>query len=400
MTETEWIVENRPSTGHPVFWLTFEPEVIIIREEKGLSGENPSREVQDLARQVTANCHASDADHAGSFSLCGLLLRLRDYYKWENGLEPWSEVPAPAVLAWVEEREKLWEEIQGSRTNPLLWRGRKVDPFDSETLNADLGELGYYYGAGLAAFMKPSFFLGKILEARVLGHFSVVYLGGELARDLFTVPAQTRGRDIIARRRPLAAYLWDTIMYSGSSRKRAADLALRVYGLERPDLAKPPSEWAPRFEKLLDGEIEAFVRHEYGEATDTVFPREDWQVLVGANPHSRLELMARQIKDLLADTSDEGRLGFIIRERRLASLAIYVSLLDGLAALLFPEMVPAFDRFLEDQDWEGIEGARLAARERVRNMAEQFRAMAVQGRDRPQWLAARVEEDFYRPLGL
>ena len=43
--------------------------------------------------------------------MCGLLLRLRDLYKWEHGMPPWIEAEAPEVLGWIEERENLWEEI-------------------------------------------------------------------------------------------------------------------------------------------------------------------------------------------------------------------------------------------------------------------------------------------------
>ncbi|MGA2402714.1 MAG: hypothetical protein ABSG91_13580, partial [Syntrophobacteraceae bacterium] len=41
-------------------------------------------EISDLQRQVQKNCDISDARHAGVYSLCGLLLRMRDLYKWEH----------------------------------------------------------------------------------------------------------------------------------------------------------------------------------------------------------------------------------------------------------------------------------------------------------------------------
>ena len=45
-------------------------------------------EISDLQRQVQKNCDISDARHAGVYSLCGLLLRMRDLYKWEHRMVP------------------------------------------------------------------------------------------------------------------------------------------------------------------------------------------------------------------------------------------------------------------------------------------------------------------------
>jgi hypothetical protein len=48
------------------------------------------KELKSFTRQVLRNCDISDADHAGFYSICGLALRLRDLYKWENQLPPWG----------------------------------------------------------------------------------------------------------------------------------------------------------------------------------------------------------------------------------------------------------------------------------------------------------------------
>ncbi|MBU2549022.1 MAG: hypothetical protein KKB20_11450 [Proteobacteria bacterium] len=358
-------------------------------------------ELEALRGQVLANCHRSDARYAGSFSLCGLLLRLRDYYKWEHDLAPWAEVDSPEVLGWVDERETLWESIQGQEPADLVWRGRRVNPFETEVLNQDLAELGFYYGAGYAAFLKPSFFLARVLDEYEMDGFRVTYLDDEIARDLFTVPAQILGREIVARIRPLAAYFWDSILYAGAWRRTAWSLALAAHGLARDDLTGPAEEWAPRFREMLIEEMAAFVWHEYGEATEPTLSRTRWRALVGANPYSRIELLARTLKDLLADVGDQGRLRFIITNRRVGSLGIYVAQLDGLAARLFPEIGPAFDRFLKEQDWEDMEAARSRAWKRVSGLGRDLMDLAEKSADRPgDWLAARVEEVFYQPLGL
>ena len=48
-------------------------------------------DIEKIKNQVQRNCDISDSKHAGLFSVCGLALRLRDLYKWDNGLAPWVE---------------------------------------------------------------------------------------------------------------------------------------------------------------------------------------------------------------------------------------------------------------------------------------------------------------------
>jgi len=360
-----------------------------------------SLEVESLRRQVMDNCHRSDARYAGAFSLCGLLLRLREYYKWETGRPPWIEAEPQEVLAWIDARESLWETVQDQEMAPLSWRGREIDCFDGDQINQDLAEDGLFYGSGFAAFLKPSFFLGRVVGQRRLGNYKVVYLGEEIARDLFTVPAQTQENQIVARLGPLAAYLWDCILHAGASKQKALETALSAYGLSLAEVKGPNRTWTPKFRAMLNREIEPYVRHEYAEATDEVFPRSEWRALIAAHPHTRTELMARNIKDLLAETGEGGRLDFIIKQRRLGSLGFFAAQLDGLAARLFAELGPAFQVFLRDRDWAVIEAARQKARTRATTMAGQLVSMLQEDRRRTaEWLPEKVEEVFFRPLGL
>ena len=376
-----------------------QPEIKIKEPANRLDLDS---EVESLRVQIQANCHRSDARFSGSFSLCGLLLRLRDYYKWEQGLPPWGEADTPRVLSWIEAREELWDRLTEEELKHLTWRGRNLDPFDSDGINTDLARQGWYYCSGYAAFLKPSFFLGRVYQRESLNGFEVVYLDNEIARDLFTVPAMTRDSVILARLRPLAAYVWDSILHAGASRRKAMDMALAVYGLSRPDLSKPAPTWAPRLTAMLKREIEPFVRHEYGEATDQTFPRKQWQTIISGYPHTRIELMARTIKDLLADTGDKGRLKFIIENGRVGSLGVFLAQLDGMPARLFPEIQPAFDRFLRNKDWREIETARLKARDRAQAMACDLLELLdrSKGDQCAQWLTDQVEKVFYQPLGL
>ena len=51
-----------------------------------------------LLKTIKHNCDISDARDNGIYSICTLVLKLRNLYKWEHGLEPW-EVEQGFVLA-------------------------------------------------------------------------------------------------------------------------------------------------------------------------------------------------------------------------------------------------------------------------------------------------------------
>jgi hypothetical protein len=354
--------------------------------------------IHNLGQQIMGNCHRSDARFAGSFSLCGLLLRLRDYYRWEHGMAPWEEFDNTAILNWIEKREELWETRLEDELSPLCWNGDEIDPFDARTVNRHLE--GYHYSAGYAAFLKPSFVLAKIDRQEQHGSFTIIYLGEELARDLFTSPAQTRETVIVARRRPLAAYLWDMILHGPPSRRQALDQGLIRYGLGCGRHNPRDRNWIAGFESLLNIEMESHVRHELGEATDLVFPRKDWQTIIGRFPQTRIELMARSLKDLLGDTGPQGRLKFIVDQRRMASLDIYVAEMEGLRALIFPELDEAYHRFLKDPNWDIIESVRETAYIKVTRMAR-FVVGLMQGSGHtPEHFTEQIETHLYQPLGL
>ena len=98
---------------------------------------------QDIARQVLHNCDVSDAKHAGIYSVCGLALRLRDLYKWDQGLNPWEEKDAAQILDWIGTKEDLWETLADDDYELLAIQGERFDPFDTRPINAAL-ESGAY----------------------------------------------------------------------------------------------------------------------------------------------------------------------------------------------------------------------------------------------------------------
>ncbi len=73
--------------------------------------------MNEFTNGVRFNCDVTDAKHAGIYSVCGLVMRLRDLYKWEHRLPPWQEDASDKVLEWIGEKETHWETLMSATSN-------------------------------------------------------------------------------------------------------------------------------------------------------------------------------------------------------------------------------------------------------------------------------------------
>jgi hypothetical protein len=362
-------------------------------------------DAQALARQVRENCEICNCRHAGGYSLCGLLLRLRNLYKWEHGLQPWEEPETSAALDWVAAKEASWEALAEEAFRPLEIGRASLDPLDAAAVNRRLRGSGLIYGAGYGWGLRPSFFLGRLTARRRVGGHTVLMVGLELARDLFSAPAMLSEDIVVARAEPAAAFLWDRLHDVKKSGQPALLAALAAYGLTESGVSVDGLRAA--FPSLLAAELESYIRHEIGELDDTGFPRDGFRKLVVRFPGGRVELVARAVKDALADTGPRGRLAYIIGGRRLGSLGLYVAFLDGVRKLVLAQIPAAFRAFREsdDGDWSLIEAARREAYDSARGLAARLLAVLAEAQDGnvdrdDDWARSEIEERVIKPLGI
>ena len=349
-----------------------------------------------LIRQVLHNCSISDCRYAGTYSVCGLALRLRDLYKWEKGLEPWVEGDSSVVLEWIGEKEEEWDKLEGQEFAGITVAGKTYDPFDVEGLNGYLAPHGLFYGAGYVQGLKPSFLLADLVEAREVEGLPVYVLGREHARDLLTVPALSQGNSILIRKESAKVFLWNLIFFLKKSSREALRFALEQYGV--PD--HHPKALKENFARICEDEVETYVYHELGELRDTAFDREVWRDIVAAFPHSVIEFFVRAVKDILADTHEHGKLSYIIREKKAASFALYAAFLDGLRKLLFPELAEAFKAFRSTHQWQAVEEARWSGYCAARAHAEAITEIYRTGKEDMAWVAKKIEKTVLGPLGI
>ena len=347
---------------------------------------------QELIKTVLYNCDVSDACHAGAYSICGLALRLRDLYKWENGLEPWIEKDSAQILDWIDAREKKWETLADAPFEKLPLNGIRHDPFEVSRINRILIPRDMFYGALYAQSLKPMFFMAAIEENLTVEELPVYLLGEEYARDLMTVPALNLDGNIIVRKSSACLHLWDQIVYIKKSGRPALEFALSHLGLR--DFC--PVAIQENLPQLLSAQMDTYIYHEVGEMRQTVFDRDQWRRIIATYPQTTVELLARASKDLLADTHMSGPLRRMIQTRNKVGLALYAAFSDGLLRELFPEIRSAFAEFAQHQNWELIETAVDHGQSNGRWWAERLMQFHAEGlkRDDPDWARDRIEKQF------
>jgi hypothetical protein len=178
--------------------------------------------------------------------------------------------------------------------------------------------------------------------------------------------------------------------------------ALACYGLVNDACVLDREKLIDVFDTIIDQELDIFIFHEVGESQKNMLDSDVLKKIVSAFPASALELVARAVKDILADTHSKGLLGHILAKERKSSLGFYVSFLDGMRKLLCPEINEASKQFWEDGDWSLIEKARLESRMKNEGIAAELQDMCsrLDRGESPDELKVWAEKNVLAPLGL
>ncbi len=215
---------------------------------------------------------------------------------------------------------------------------------------------------------------------------------------MLSVPALSQEGRIYIRREIVEAYLWDRIFFMNRSGKKALNRALSGFGVTEED----PSSLKRHLPEIVRNQIETHIFHELGEILDPAVDRKAWRELLAAFPNTVIELLARTLKDLLADTSVFGTLPCIVRERDKTSLDLFAAFFDGLRRVLCPEMIEAYEKFSARQDWdliaEAIRKVYTTSRKRAGILMDIFLSGKARG-DLP-WAEREIRRALIDPLGL
>jgi len=327
---------------------------------KTSGGARPSDTRADIGKlmptldAVRTNCHISDAQFATNYTLCVYLLKMREYFRWEQGLPFGAVLPHDELTDWLTRREDHWDRLEHHRFGDIPVGSERFSPFDAPAINAALNPLGYVYSSGYGPGMKPVFFMGTLEVLRRHDDYLLLVSGRELARDLAAPPAMSLDGTIFIRRESLRRMLWERIEeWRWNRPANAMQHALECYDFENdPDAS---------LEAMTDNELHTMMLHEIGEVQAGKLLGTEWEDMLAALGHSKEEIMLRAVRDHLADALST--LPGLLAGRNPASLHFYIANLSNMRKELFPQLLAAYEIWTVTGDTREFErlGGRSAA---------------------------------------
>lgn len=275
-----------------------------------LIGDDFSRAI---SRQVQYNCAISDALYAREYTLCIYLLRMREFYRWQNNIPFGRHLSLDDVGDWVTQTEQYWDEIEQLPFRPIRIGETDLDPFDSELVNSMLQRYhsddtpSLIYSAGLGRRGQPHFLLATGQRQSDQSAVKLNICTVELARDINAPVAMARDGTIVISRAGLQRMLWE--LYEEWSFHRNDGPMARLsqhYG------------WTDTFsatdtlEQATTELMEVLIAHERGEVAAADHLPDNWttmaQSAIATNGSSPTpvslsnELYLRAVRDNLADS--------------------------------------------------------------------------------------------------
>jgi hypothetical protein len=343
--------------------------------------------LETLRSNVQHNCHISDARSASDYTLCVYLLKMREYYRWENNIPFSTPLPHQDLSGWLTQREAHWETLEDKSLEAVPVTGRQHDPFDTTRINADLNDRGFAYSSGYGTNMKPVFFFAELERREMHEGYTLIVTGREYARDLAAPPAMTRERSIYIRRESLRRMLWEKIEeWRWNQPANAMRNAIRCYDF---DNAAERS-----LEAMTETELHSAMLHEIGEVEAGKLLGDDWEEMLAAVSPSKAEIMLRAVRDNLADCLVT--LPALLERVEPAALHFYVGNMSSMRKALFPALVSAYDAWTVSGTTTELRAVTARAATHWQSLALDLLETYSRGQpDCPQALVGSIENSTY-----
>jgi hypothetical protein len=294
-----------------------------------------------LIDTVQKNCTIADARHARDMTMCTFLLEMREYYRWEMEIPYGARLPKDELGDWLNARESLWNTVEEEAFARLPLNETGIDPFEANDVNRALLPLGLVYSSGLGRFRKPHFVLAELKRAEVRDGVQVLVAGCEYARDLIAPPAAMRDGAIFLRLDAVRRLLWNKYEeWQWKEKETALGRAFSYYEFE-DDIERG-------LDRMVDAESEAMILHEIGEARAESLLGEAWNTMLGQLSSRHAELLARAVRDHLADCMVT--LPTLLEREAIGSLHFYMANLSGMRRALFPALPLSYENWLDRRD--------------------------------------------------
>ena len=331
-----------------------------------------------LLAAVQTNCDITDARFAADLPLCIYLLQMREFYRWEQGLEFGDPLPRAALGDWLARREAHWDTLEGRPFEPVPCAGAQVDPFDVATIDAALQPLGLGYGAGLIGPGRPVFFVAERATpspAQVDGEPVRVQLyGRELARSLASPLALLaplpEGETIVLRQAALSRWLWERFeAHSLRPAEGAFGRFAAACGVQSPE------QFNARLPDLLHTARPVLLLHELGELRAGRWLGPRWATLREALADDRRsELRLRAVRDHLADLGTT--LPALLADGASAPLHFWFAGYEGHREALYPGLKSAYAAWCAGDGGHALRAAVQVGEAHFRRLAERLLVLA------------------------
>ncbi|MDH3693767.1 MAG: hypothetical protein OER96_04260 [Gammaproteobacteria bacterium] len=326
--------------------------------------------VKQLITRVQENCEISDACHAGDYTMCIYLLRMREYYRWSFEIPLSTKLSHRDVGAWVETKETRWDALLDSYYSPIPFGEQIFDAFDHDALNQKLTREGLVYSAGYGRGGKPVFVLAELLQYENTDAYELYITGKEYARELTAPPAMSRGRTIFVRRESLRRMIWEMVdEWRWHKPRNAMFRAMQFHGMDA-DIERT-------VDTITEDELENVILHEVGEIVAGELLGSAWEDMLLELNNRPAEIVARAVRDNLADCLSA--LPALLQGENIPSIHFYFAHFHPLRKKMFPALDNAYKSWVDSHDLKPLKETVRRGREHWQEVAESLVAIYQDG---------------------
>ncbi|MCK5721477.1 MAG: hypothetical protein KAI84_03005 [Gammaproteobacteria bacterium] len=297
-----------------------------------------TKQIKELTKTIQHNCHIADASHAGDYTLCIYLLKMREFYRWEQDETFSTNLVNKTVGKWLRQREELWDGLEDSEYLNIEIGKKSLSPFESDSINENLQKHQLVYSGGIGINNRPHFFLAELDVSEQHKDYNLYIAGKEYARDMSAPPAMSQQNNIYIRKESFRRLLWEKLeTWRWNKPDNALGRAFACYDCEK-NLDLPLMQ-------MTDAEVNNVIQHERGEILAGHLLGEKWQTLLFSLPHSTASIMLRAIRDHLADSLTT--LPALLLSNSAPSWHFYFGNLNNMRKDLFPSIIKGYNEWHE-----------------------------------------------------
>lgn len=292
--------------------------------------------ISELTKTVQQNCHIADANHAGDYTLCIYLLKMRELYRWELEETFSTHLSNKTVGSWLRQREELWDKLEAREYENIKLENKSISPFESDSINKNLHQHQLVYSGGMGINNRPHFFLAELDSSEKHDDYSLYIAGKEYARDMSAPPAVSHNNTIYIRKESFRRLLWEKLeTWRWNKPDNALGRAFACYDCEK--------NLDNALIQMTEAEVDNVIQHERGEIQAGKLLGEKWHHLLFSLPHSKASIMLRAVRDHLADSLTT--LPALLNANSTPSWHFYFGNLNNMRKDLYPSLIKGYDEW-------------------------------------------------------